>query len=61
MLLDRICDVRDYLDSLAQVISSPLLLENMAVNLSSGDVALACQLDAQVSNSKWSVKSLPKI
>jgi hypothetical protein len=49
VLLNGVGDMRNNLDGLAEVVSFPLLLQNMAVDLSSGDVALAGQLDTEIS------------
>ena len=39
-VLNRICDVRNDLDGLAQVVAFPLLLDNMLVDLARRDVVI---------------------
>jgi hypothetical protein len=47
-VLDGICDVRDDLHRLAQIVAAALALDDMLVDLARGDVVLARQGDVEV-------------
>ena len=46
-ILNLVGDVRDYLDSLAQVVALPLLLNHIVIHLPCGDVVLLGKADVQ--------------